>query len=289
MFARGAGPARQPVHLLQQVPGQRRREPARLLRRDAVRVARRDDRADHVGLRAAAVPAEPLDGEQPRMTRAHVAIAGLLLMLGATRLGGGAQRIAQDDILSHFKYGSVGTEETRRPAVPDLARAAGPLRRQAAEPPRQGLRAARIHLRDATRRRRPIGTTYVEDRVPLVGLNCATCHAGTVREAPASAAADHPRHAGAPDGPAGLRATSSPRARRTRASTRRHLIEAIRKQDPEFSWFNSLLYRFVVVKRTRDGHPRARRAERLVRRSAAAGSGPRRHLQSVQADVRAST
>ena len=31
------------------------------------------------------------------------------------------------------------------------------------------------------------------------------------------------------------------------------LIEAIRKQDPEFSWFTSLAYRFVVVKRVRDG------------------------------------
>ena len=31
------------------------------------------------------------------------------------------------------------------------------------------------------------------------------------------------------------------------------LLEAIRKQDPEFSWFSSLLYRFIVIKRTRDG------------------------------------
>ena len=31
------------------------------------------------------------------------------------------------------------------------------------------------------------------------------------------------------------------------------LIEAIRKQDPEFSWFTALTYRFVVIKRVRDG------------------------------------
>ena len=63
------------------------------------------------------------------------------------------------------------------------------------------------------------------------------------------------------------------------------LIEAIRKQDPDFGWFTSLLYRFVVVKRTRDGHPGARQAERLVRRSSAAGTWPGGHLQPVQADV----
>ena len=31
------------------------------------------------------------------------------------------------------------------------------------------------------------------------------------------------------------------------------LIDAISQQDPNFSWFNSLLYRFFVIKRTRDG------------------------------------
>ena len=49
------GSRRQAVHLLQPLPRQRRREPARLLRGVAVPVARGDDRADHVGVRPAAV------------------------------------------------------------------------------------------------------------------------------------------------------------------------------------------------------------------------------------------
>ena len=39
MFARGPGHGAETVHLLQQVPRQRGREPARLLRRNAVRLA----------------------------------------------------------------------------------------------------------------------------------------------------------------------------------------------------------------------------------------------------------
>ena len=50
---RRPGPRRPAVHLLQQVPGQRRREPARLLRGVALPVARGDGRRDHVGVRSA--------------------------------------------------------------------------------------------------------------------------------------------------------------------------------------------------------------------------------------------
>ena len=51
----GARPRRRALHVLQQVPLQRGREPAGLLRRAALRLARGDDRADPVGLRPAAV------------------------------------------------------------------------------------------------------------------------------------------------------------------------------------------------------------------------------------------
>ena len=52
-FARGIGRPGQPVHLLQQVPGQRARESARLLRREPVPVARRDGPGDSQRLPAA--------------------------------------------------------------------------------------------------------------------------------------------------------------------------------------------------------------------------------------------
>ncbi len=63
------------------------------------------------------------------------------------------------------------------------------------------------------------------------------------------------------------------------------LIEAIRKQDPELR----LVHVAALPLRRRQAdarrHPRARQAERLVRRSSAAGTGPGGHLQPLQADV----
>ena len=55
-FSSGSGPRRQAVHLLQSLPRQRRRESARMLRRDALSVARRDGDRDHVGVRSSGVP-----------------------------------------------------------------------------------------------------------------------------------------------------------------------------------------------------------------------------------------
>ena len=49
---RAARRAPRSLHVLQQVPGERGREPARLLRGGALRLARRDDAPDHVGLRS---------------------------------------------------------------------------------------------------------------------------------------------------------------------------------------------------------------------------------------------
>src|SRR5438874_263061 len=37
---------------------------------------------------------------------------------------------------------------------------------------------------ETSQARRPIGTSYRETQVGLVGLNCAACHAGTIRDSP---------------------------------------------------------------------------------------------------------
>ena len=39
------------------------------------------------------------------------------------------------------------------------------------------------------------------------------------------------------------------------------LIAAIEKENPDFGWFESLIYRFVAIPRTRKRHPRARATE----------------------------
>ena len=72
--------------------------------------------------------------------------------------------------------------------------------------------------------------------MPLVGLNCATCHTGTVRESPTSPRQiipGMPAHQMDLQGYANF-LTACAQDPRFEAGT---LIEAIRKQDPEFSWF----------------------------------------------------
>ena len=87
----------------------------------------------------------------------------------------------------------------------------------------------------------------------LVGLNCATCHTGTLRETPTSPRQiipGMPAHQMDLQGYANfLTARGARPAVRGRHASSRPSGSRI----PEFSWFSSLLYRFVVVKRTRDG------------------------------------
>ena len=78
-------------------------------------------------------------------------IALLSLCVAAATLGGSSPVAAQDDILSHFKYGSSAPRNGRR-AVLDLAGPADRLRGQAAEAARERLRAARLHQRGAAAR-----------------------------------------------------------------------------------------------------------------------------------------
>lgn len=167
-------------------------------------------------------------------------------------MGRGALVEAQTDIQWHFKYGSVGTEVGV--GLPYSIWRVLPVAfaDQLPNRPGQGYeRLGFIYEKDAPQGR-PIGTTYKEDRVPLVGLNCATCHTGTWRESPSAPrqiALGMPAHQLDLQGYANF-LTACARDPRFNAST---LIEAIQKQDPDFSWFSSLLYRFVLIKRTRDG------------------------------------
>ena len=148
-----------------------------------------------------------------------VAVAGLRRSVAASARRLRRRVAAQDDIVTHFKYGSVGTEGTVGLPYPIWRVLPVLFADKLPNRPGRGLREARIHLRERMRRRAARSAPrYVEDRVPLVGLNCATCHTGTVRESPTSPQPDHPRHAGAPDGPAGLRELPDRAAPRIRAS-----------------------------------------------------------------------
>ena len=179
-------------------------------------------------------------------------IALLSLCVAAATLGGSSPVAAQDDILSHFKYGSIGAEARIGIPYPIWRVLPTVFADKLPNRPGQGYERFGFIFEAQPPQGRPIGMTYKEDRVPLVGLNCATCHTGTVRE---SATAPRQIIAGMGAHQMDLQAfanflTECARDQRFNADT---LIGAIRKQDPDFSWFSALTYRFLVIKRTRDG------------------------------------
>jgi mono/diheme cytochrome c family protein len=160
--------------------------------------------------------------------------------------------VAQEDIVQHFKYGSFGTEVTVGIPYPIWRVLPVVFADKLPNRPGEGYERLGFIFEPGSPQSRPIGTSYREDRVPLVGLNCATCHTGTVRETPAG-----PRRiiAGMPSHQMDLQGyanflTAAAQDPRFDAGT---LLAAISQQDPNFSWLNSVFYRFFVIKRTRDG------------------------------------
>jgi len=181
-------------------------------------------------------------------------IAGLLLVVALaarTTARGQSEPGSFPDIADHFKYGSVGTEE--RVGVPYWIWRVLPTVFADKLPTRPGKGYERIgFVYDGASHGRPIGTSFLSGRVDTVGLNCATCHVGTIRDTPAS-----PRRVvlGMPANQMDLQSysrflTACANDGRFNAST---LIEAIEKENPDFGFLESLLYRFIVIKRTRDG------------------------------------
>ncbi|MGH9370952.1 MAG: cytochrome c, partial [Vicinamibacterales bacterium] len=180
------------------------------------------------------------------------AVLSALFAVSAGRAAG----VQQDsesfpDIVDHFKYGSIGAEE--RVGLPYWIWRVLPTVFEDKLPNRPGEGYERLgFMSDGAPHGRPIGTTYKEDRVALVGLNCATCHVGSVRYAP-----DDKRQivVGMPANQMDLQGfarflTACANDPRFNAST---LIDAIRKENPNFGFFKRLLYRWFVIGRTRSG------------------------------------
>ena len=92
-----------------------------------------------------------------------------------------AQPAAADSIEDHFKYGSIGTEKTV--GVPFPIWRVLPIVFEDKLPKRPGTGYERLGF-VSEGRDRPIGTTNKDGRI---GLNCATCHTGTVRDDAAAA------------------------------------------------------------------------------------------------------
>jgi len=157
-----------------------------------------------------------------------------------------------NDPVVHFKYGSIGAEEENGipywiwlvlPAVfPD----------DLPDGPKEGFSRFGFTFEEEAPKGRPIGTSYREDPVPRLGLNCSVCHAGIVKESERAAeqiVLGMPAHqfdlkkyldflfAVASDDRFGPDA----------------IIPAIERVNPDFSWIDGLLYRFVVIPETREG------------------------------------
>lgn len=153
------------------------------------------------------------------------------------------------DIRDHFQYGSVGTEA--RVGIPYWLWRVLPIVFEDKLPSRPGRGYERLGFLSGTAPHgRPIGTSFRPGRGDLVGLNCATCHAGSLRETPES-----PRRIilGMPANQMDLQGyarflTACANDPRFTASV---LIPAIRAVNPQFSGFQALTFRLFVIGRVR--------------------------------------
>ena len=157
------------------------------------------------------------------------------------------------DINQHFKYGSFGGEAEMIPYwiwrvlpavfpeyLPDF--------------PGEGYaRFGFIYDTDTPKEHpRPIGISYREGPIAQMGFSCAACHTGTFREsrdAPRKIILGMPAHQ-LNTWDFQLFFFNVAKDDRFNADT---LIPAIREVNPEFSWLDSLVYRFFVIPGTKDG------------------------------------
>ena len=187
------------------------------------------------------------------MNRGGLCARTIVIFSGvAALLGAGVRAQQQQDqssftnIDEHFKYGSVGTEE--RVGLPYWIWRVLPQIFEDKLPKRPGIGYERIGFMPESGRpprSRPIGTSYRESRFARVGLNCATCHVGSYRETPTSA---RQIVAGMPANQMDLQGyanflTACAQDPRFDYST---IMAAIRKENPNVSLLDRLLYRFVI-------------------------------------------
>ena len=154
------------------------------------------------------------------------------------------------EIDDHFKYGSIGSSDTD--GVPYWVWRVLPSVFPEYLPDRPGNGYERVGLvYESGSHQRPIGTSYRERPIARVGFNCAACHVGTVREspdAPAQILLGMPAHQF--DLQSYLRFLFAAAGdERFNADT---LLPAIQAANPNFSWLDSQIYRFVVIPQTKD-------------------------------------
>jgi len=153
------------------------------------------------------------------------------------------------DPVEHFKYGSIGTEE--RAGVPYFIWSVLPdvFPEYLPDRPGKGYERAGFLYEDESKTR-PVGTTYRVRQVAMVGLNCASCHSGVIRDTPDGPPRIIP---GMPAHQFDLQAylnflTACAQDERFNAAV---LLPAIKKKHPEFGFMDELVHRLIVIEETK--------------------------------------
>ena len=156
------------------------------------------------------------------------------------------------DPAEHFKYGSIGSEE--RAGVPYWIWMVLPdvFSEHLPEGSGDGYERFGFVYEAQSPKGRPIGTSYREDPIPMLGLNCAVCHTGVL---------DNPEQA-EPEVILGMPAHQFDLQSYLRflfavgndpRFDADHLIPAIQAVNPDFGWLESQMYRRFVIPRTKNG------------------------------------
>lgn len=181
-----------------------------------------------------------------------IACLVLLLLTGVLRASDTRTDASSfPDIVEHFKYGSIGTEGTV--GLPYWIWRVLPEVCESHLPSRPGTGYERLGFIDeGAAHGRPIGTSFRAGKGDLVGLNCATCHVGTVRDRPE---ASRRTIVGMPANQMDLQgyARFLTACANDPAFETGPLITAIQKVNPEFGFFSRLSYRLFVVRAARNG------------------------------------
>ena len=164
--------------------------------------------------------------------------AGMLIPLNEPEL--------HDDIVEHYKYGSIGAE-TRHMGIPYWIWRVLPDVFPDLLPDRPGTGYERFgFVYESPAHDRPIGLGLRTVVIPTVGLNCAACHTGTVRDSP-----DGLRRIvlGMPSHQLDLQAYARfiIAAGRDPRFNRDAFLGAIEKVKPDFSAWDRFFYGTVVV------------------------------------------
>lgn len=128
-----------------------------------------------------------------RARRRRVLVIVLVVLVALIAAGGVSaytfltrdKPVVYGNIVDQYKYGSIGTEELQ--GIPYELWVVLPEVFADLLPPGPGKGYERFGFLYEPGHVTPIGTTYREKPIGLVGLNCALCHVGTYRDTPSSA------------------------------------------------------------------------------------------------------